>query len=364
MKRFKAFFTLFAALATALGCLAQTVWYNPVECGAQIHGQGWPELNGSYFRLPDHAEDKVNGGVWGLSRCSAGLSVVFRSNADTLCIRYKVSEGLSMYHMPSTGVSGVDMYALGPDGQLRWCFPDFPARFREEEIICRYSGISYHPDGNASYEYHVYLPTYNIVEKLEIGVGEGDILEFVPASKARPIVAYGTSIAQGACSSRPGNAWTNILERELRQPFVNLGFSGSGKLEPEMFELLSEIDAKMYIIDCIPNMIEMPERIVERIIAGVGILRKNHDCPILLVEHSGCGSDVTDSLSDAREAADDELEKAFGQLTAEGVQGVYLMTREDISMPMDGMVEGNHPNDYGMRVLADAFEKAIYSILY
>jgi lysophospholipase L1-like esterase len=31
-------------------------------------------------------------------------------------------------------------------------------------------------------------------------------------------------------------------------------------------------------------------------------------------------------------------------------------------MPMDGMIEGVHPNDYGMRFLASAFEKKIMEV--
>lgn len=46
-----------------------------------------------------------------------------------------------------------------------------------------------------------------------------------------PIVLYGTSIAQGACASRPGMAWGNIVSRSLEIPLINLGFSGNGKLE-------------------------------------------------------------------------------------------------------------------------------------
>ena len=43
---------------------------------------------------------------------------------------------------------------------------------------------------------------------------------------------YGTSITQGGCASRPGMAYTNILSRRIDAPFINLGFSGSGRGEP------------------------------------------------------------------------------------------------------------------------------------
>ena len=72
--------------------------------------------------------------------------------------------------------------------------------------------------------------------------------------RINPIVVYGTSIAQGGCASRPGLAWTNILGRKLDRPVINLAFSGNGKLEKELIELLSEIDASLYVLDCLPNL--------------------------------------------------------------------------------------------------------------
>lgn len=351
------------ALSAGSFCFAGTIWHNPVECGAQIHGHGWTELYGTYVRLPDRAESMVSDGVWTNSRHSAGLSVVFRSNSEDIMVRMKVKNGLSMFHMPSTGVSGVDLYATNSEGESVWCFPDFPSKFTNEEILCKYRHIEYGPNAQKGYEYHMYLPMYNAVEKLEIGVCEGADFEFVPVGSEKPIVIYGTSIAHGACASRPGNAWANIVARELGIPVVNLGFSGSGRLEPEMFSLLSEIDARMYIVDCMPNMEGgLTDKIRERILKGVEILRKDHDCPILLVEHSGCRSAVCDSITTKRRLTDEALRNTFDELTASGAKNVFLLTREEIGMPLDGMVEGTHPNDLGMRIIADAYERKLREI--
>jgi hypothetical protein len=35
---------------------------------------------------------------------------------------------------------------------------------------------------------------------------------------------------------------------------IHLGFSGNGQLEPAMIDLINEIDAKLYILDYIPNL--------------------------------------------------------------------------------------------------------------
>src|SRR5688500_16759762 len=67
-------------------------------------------------------------------------------------------------------------------------------------------------------------------------------------------VFYGTSILQGGCASRPGMAYPSIVSRALEWPTVNLGFSGNGKTEPEMAQLLTELDAAAFVLDSLPNL--------------------------------------------------------------------------------------------------------------
>jgi len=337
-----------------------TVWMNPFKEGAETHGQGWSELRQGFFRLPEKAKDIVRPDVWGLSRSSAGLSLVFTSNAENISVRYQVTGGFAMYHMPSTGVSGVDLYARDEAGKLRWCSVSEVPSFKDT-VNYKYNGLTYYPDGAGCYEYHLYLPMYNSVKWLEIGVNEGAEIEFKKESTLKPIVIYGTSITQGACASRPGNAWTNIIERELNRPVVNLGFSGNGRLEPELFDLLAEIDASMYIIDCMPNM-HIDNPVADLAVSGVKKLREKHDCPIVLVEHSGYSGEVTrQSLSVYREL-NKLLRDGYDAIVAAGIPDVYYLPHDEMWFGMDGMVETGHPNDLGMRRFADGCESIIRKV--
>jgi len=328
----------------------QMRWIDPVKAGAQIHGHGWDELDSTYVRLPAKAKDAVREDVWKLSRNSAGLSIVFRSNASNITVRYKVKGGLGMYHFASTGVSGVDMYAYGSDGKPLWCAPVFPATIKQTSVY-KYEKLLY---GNeSSREFRLYLPLYNTVESLEIGIPQDAELTFIPESGKKPIVVYGTSIAQGACASRPGNAWTSIMGRELDTPVVNLGFSGNGRLEPELFRLLAEIDAAVYVIDCMPNM-NLTHDIKGRLTEGVKILREKRDCPILFVEHSGtCSEFGTDLRTEYREL-NRRQKDAFQALRKMGFKGLYYLPYDKVYPGMDGQVEGVHFNDMGMHHQADA----------
>lgn len=98
-------------------------WWNPSEATFPVlEGKAWPnDTKEFYDRLPSRAEKKVRKAVWNLSRESAGLMLRFRTNADQIKIRYVVGGTQAMQHMPATGVSGLDLYAISSDGESRWC---------------------------------------------------------------------------------------------------------------------------------------------------------------------------------------------------------------------------------------------------
>jgi hypothetical protein len=127
---------------------------------------------------------------------------------------------------------------------------------------------------------------------MEIGVPDSSLFSPLPLRFEKPVVVYGTSIAQGACASRPGMAWTAILGRKLDTPVINLGFSGNGRLEKELTDFITGIDAGIMVLDCMPNLVNEKnyprDEIIRRIVQTVKQLRKSRPLvPILLTDHSG-----------------------------------------------------------------------------
>lgn len=366
MKALKSFILFTLLLQVEVFAQTQYKWENPCNQTFQvIKGQAFcNELKGTYARLPDRAKDKVRKPLWDLSRQSAGLSICFYSNAPEIKVRYKVNGGLSMPHMPCTGVSGVDLYAQDINGRQRWC--GFSFSFNDT-ITYTFSNLTYETDPKKGYEYQLFLPLYNSVTWMEIGVPTDASFSFIPASKEKPLVIYGTSIAQGACASRPGMAWGNIIGRMLQHPVVNLGFSGNGKLEPELFDLLSEIDAQLYMIDCMPNLPgETDSKVIyERTLAGVKKLREKSQAPILLVEHAGYTNEFSsEPTKRSYQLTNIELKKAYDALQKEAIPQIYYLTKEEIGLSMDAAVEGVHPNDLGMQQYADGYIRKIREILH
>ncbi|WP_440133075.1 SGNH/GDSL hydrolase family protein [Chitinophaga sancti] len=314
-------------------------WYTP----SRIEGQGFP-VAAKYDRLPAKAEKTVPPKVWNLSRMSAGLSLRFRTSAADLVVRYVVTGKQDMPHMPATGASGVDLYSIDPNGEWKWSAGKYSFG---DTITYRFPGLSKDVG-----EYRLYLPLYNTVKWLEVGSRE-DSIHFLPLRQEKPIVIYGTSIAQGACASRPGLAWANQLERILDRPVINLAFAGNGKLDPPVTELLTEIDAKIYVLDCLPNIGGLPAaEITDKVLTAVKQIRKvKPHTPILLVEHGRISGNA------AQEAA-------YEQLLLDGVKQLYLLPAAQLGLGLESTVDGTHPNDIGMQQYANGYAQALREIFH
>ncbi len=327
-------------------------WYDVGQWG--VEGRGWSHTERYFDRLPAKAKGVVRDAVWNLSRHSAGMCVRFRTNATSIRARYELlSPGLAMSHMPATGVSGLDLYAQDDQQRWRWLAVVRPsAQTVRAEII---SGIA--PGTRA---YTIYLPLYNGVQTLEIGVPAGAEFEPIAPRSTKPLVYYGTSIAHGACASRPGMAFPSILGRRLDVPVLNLGFSGNGRMEAEVGALLAELAPCVYCIDCLPNM-QGPE-VAARTEPLVRQLRRARpETPIVLIEdRTYTNTPFLPSRRERHRASRAALKAAYEKLIADGVQQLSYVAGEDL-LGDDGeaATDGSHPSDLGMMRMADALEPVL-----
>ncbi|GAB3492439.1 SGNH/GDSL hydrolase family protein [Spirosoma knui] len=343
-------------------------WWRPANSSFPVvDGQAWPkEMQDTIQRLPPRAKPVVRKAVWDLSRQTAGLSIRFVSNAPGIIVRYNVTGAVALPHMPATGVSGVDLYGIDSDGTWHLASGKYSFKDTVQYTFAQLKpNDTYHALGR---EYRLYLPLYNGVRNLEIGVPAGSQFTVLPQRAEKPIVVYGTSIAQGACASRPGMAWTNILARKLDQTVINLGFSGNGRLEKEVIELVNEIDAKVFVLDCLPNLIETVvsrAELQKRIVESVKAIRARHpSTPILLTDHDSYTEGyLMPNRQTLFENANQDLNEAYKLLITDNVTGIYRLSMAEIGMDLDCMVDGTHPNDIGMMRYADAYEKKLREIL-
>ncbi|MEJ7588677.1 MAG: SGNH/GDSL hydrolase family protein [Ferruginibacter sp.] len=150
---------------------------------------------------------------------------------------------------------------------------------------------------------------------------------------------------------------------------MNLGFSGNGRLEKEVIGLLTGMDAKLYVLDCLPNLVGGIVSLTElknRITTSVIQLRKSKPAvPILLTEHDGYTDEAINAVSKKEyQEVNIALKEVFDSLSAAGISNIYLLSKNEIGQDIESMVDGVHPNDIGMMRYADAYEKKIKAILH
>ncbi len=326
-----------------------------------IEGRAFGDVEHYYDRLPSGVTTNVNGGVRGMKHHTSGMLFRFVTDSKRLHIRWTpYARDLSMDHMPATGVSGIDVYRWDA-ARARWLYVKTGRITNPEGAAC---DLAWTPGTPCI----VNLPLYNGVRTFELGIDPGATVRPFPHTSGieKPVVFYGTSITHGGCASRPGLGFVNIVGRDLDVPVVGLGFSGSGVMELEMSEHLARIDASCYVLDCLWNM-GMKSRdgrgspgrnVDENYEPFIRNLRaKRPGVPIVMAERC-------DVWCRGPGDQDRYIRALYDRLVAEGWKNlVYLPKDKMFTGDTEGTVDGCHPNDLGMRSLADAFGLAVKKAL-
>ncbi|MDZ4849526.1 MAG: SGNH/GDSL hydrolase family protein [Pirellulaceae bacterium] len=318
---------------------------------SEQHRERW------FDRFPSSAKETVTPNVWNLSRDSAGMMVRFKTDATAISVHYNLmKDKLALPHMPATGVSGVDLYARNDESKWKWVQVTKPATQEvKAEII---NGLA-----PGFREYAAYLPLYNGIESMSIGVKKGSKFEGLKP-REKPIVFYGTSITHGASASRPGMVHTAIIGRKLDLPVVNLGFSGNGKMDLAVADFLTQIDAAAYVIDCLPNM--KPEEVSEKCIPLVNrLLESKPKTPIILVEDRRFSNEwITPVKRQFHTDNHAALRAAYEILLKNGVTNLHYISGDELyGTDTEGATDASHANDLGFMRQADIFEPVIRSAL-
>ena len=335
---------------------AELTWHTLGE----PRGRGWPRaaMDRRYDRLPAHARDMVPEVVWGLSRHSSTLFHEFETDAVQLHARWQVRpDEIRLAHMPDTAVAGLDLYGSDDTERLRWVGVGVPTDLDTEAVLAENLAPG-------KRRYRLYLPLFKQLADVQLGVPAGATLTEVQPEPLGPIVYYGTSIIHGASASRAGMSLPAILGRQLGRDIIGLGFSGNGKMETALAELIAEIDAGVYVVDCLPNMDATLVR--ERALPFLQALRSRRpDAPVLLIEdRTLTNSWIRPDRQTAHAAARAELTAAFGQLTGEGDANLHYLGHRDLLGDDDeGTVDSSHPTDLGFVRMADRLEPVLAGLL-
>jgi len=337
------------------------VWLSPEERPFEISGFAWFEKEKIYRRLPAKSVYKIPEAVSNLADNTAGGVIRFRTDSKTLHIHVKLRQIVNMPHMPATGHSGFDCYIGGVRKEIyiSTAIPDVKSR--------EYKKKFFQFDEKKTRSITLYFPLYNGVDEVLIGIEAGARV-FSPEKfsfKGR-IVVYGTSITQGGCASRPGMCYTNILSRWLGAEFINLGFSGSGKGEPELAHLITMISGvRCIVLDYQANA--GIETYVSTLPGFLEILRgRFKNIPIIIISRPAVSMWAFDSKSkDAWMKGYKFQEELVNRIRKLGDKNIFSFCGYKLFKKMwqESTVDGGHPTDLGFFTMTNGLYPILKKVL-
>lgn len=322
-----------------------------------LTGFPWLEENHNFCRLPTESLDLFSEGLKAMAWHTSGGEVRFKTDSKGIWLRAKLKPAYMHPNIPNTALAGFDFY-IG-EGKDRRFYGNVYPEYGTWEIEAKISGMS---DGQIR-EWTIYLPLYCGVEDIEVGILE-DANIFPPTKPTieTPIVYYGPSITQGACASRPGNAYTHMVSRWLDANFINYGFGGNAKGEPDLARIVASIDMSALVIDYDHNA-SNPEHLNATHEAFFKIIREeNPSLPIVFTTmpdyHNPMAKWNYEEMAERR----DIIYQTFKKARMDGDENVYFKDGYEFfhrEIADSCTVDGVHPSDIGMLYIA----KAIYPIL-
>lgn len=322
-------------------------------------------------RFPMYLEDSIRPTLSDRAKCTSGKAIRFATNSTAIGVRFNLLTNMHMMHMADTGIKGTSLYILAEDGT--WQFMncnrpvriDSPERPRKDSIQTK---VYIDKMDGKMHEYMIYLPLYDGVRWLEIGVDSNAVISqpMVDSPKqGKKFVFYGTSILQGGCASHPGMVATSLLQRDFDMECVNLGFSGEGKMDMCVARAMATIpDVAAFIIDPIPNCTkDMCDTLTYDFI---NIIRKARpDVPIFMVEGQEYSYERYSSFySKYLPQKNYEFHKNYLKLKAENPKNLYYINRENLYGPNhDGAVDGVHLTDLGFFYYAQKIKPYLQAVI-
>lgn len=327
-------------------------FYNAEEKPFKIYGIF--KENGKFRRMPESVAKTVSEGVYSLHTNTAGGRVRFVTDSNYIAISAQMDSMSKSPHNPLTNSAGFDLYV----GNTFWYtfVPPYDIVDGYESVFGYWANF----ETREMREITINFPSYSNVSSLYIGLEENAVLEEAsPYKNEKPVVFYGSSITQGACPSRAGNNYENILSRKFNLDYINLGFSGNAKGEDEIAHYIKDLDMSIFVYDYDHNAptVEHLKNTHERMFKI--IREKNPDIPIIMMSRPK----YTFSGQDAERLA--VITQTYENALKAGDKNVYLIDGPTLTALCkdDGTVEGCHPNDFGFASMAMAVSEVFEKIL-
>lgn len=289
---------------------------------------------------------------------STGIAIAFRTDSRNIYARWKTQAEKPGVNMTLIAQTGLDLY-IRHNGM--WVFAGVGT---PGHTLTHQSPIVEHMD-SSSKECLLYLPLFDKVENLEIGIDKGASLEASSIPFRHKIVVVGSSITHGASAARSGMAYPARLNRSLGFEFPNLGISGRCKLDSFLAHIVADTDADAFVFDVFSN--PSPAQIEERLEKFVAVIREKHpDTPLIFlqteVRESGMFNKKTALYEAEKRKAAEAGMKSLKRL---GYKNIYFINPAmELGDDHQATVDGVHPTDLGFDRILDKLEPQLVKILH
>ena len=355
MKRFLTL--LIACVAVSISAMAQGVKFvDATELG--IHGYTKKTDKSPYYRY-DYTlyEEGLHKSAVSHSKKCPGLYVVFKTNSSKISATWE--NVAARMGDNTTGISqqGLDLY-IKADGKWKYAavgrVSTLPQNNKRTKTL-----IKNLPEGDK--ECLLYLPLWCELVSLQIGVDEGATIEGLPSPFRHKVVVHGSSITHGASASRSGMTYPARMSRNLGIDFINFGFSGQCKMQPQFLEFLKTCEADAFVFDAFSNPSE--KQIKERLEGFVkGMVEAHPGKPLIFIQSP---IDQDSRFNTKKYAARMSLTKTAAEMMKElrkQYKDVYFLAEPDV-LGTDATIDNSHPTDLGFDRFIKAYQPKIAKIL-
>lgn len=289
---------------------------------------------------------------------SGGLAISFQTNSSAIYVKWCTDELRSSATMTDVAYRGLDLY-IKKDGQWQYAGVARP----RAERSCTTARVIHQMD-RENKECLLYLPLYSETTELSIGVEPDATMKPGEQPFHHRILVYGSSIVQGASASRPGLAYPARLSRSTGLNFLNLGMGGSAKMEKEVADMIADIPADAFVLDCVPN--SFPAEIRERTGYLIKTIRAKHpQAPIIVMQSVIRETGYFNRVTGEKVALQNQyIREEVERLKDAGIKNLHFIPAKDfLGHDHEGTVDGTHPTDLGFDRMLKVIEPVITKIL-
>lgn len=348
-------------ILSALMCLsasAQVKWHD----AADLTIIGKPIPTSKPFARIDTSAYKFNSKtIDTYANYSTGLAVLFETDSRTIMARWTTGSGNSGQNQTAIAQKGLDMYIL-EDG--KWIFAGTGNPVMKKAPFNKHEGTIVTDMAEGTKQCLLYLPLFDRVDDLEIGLEDGASIVAIANPFRHNIIVHGSSITHGASASRSGMTYAARLGRDNGWYTSNLGFSGSCKLQKEYARYLADIkDVDAFIFDTFSN--PTAEEIGDRFNEFVDIVRAVHpEVPMIFLQTERREIRNFNVRRDASEQAKQDAAEQAVKARMKTDKHIYFIDSEGfLGDDHLGTVDGTHPNDLGFTHMLEVITPKIKKIL-